>query len=483
MTKAPPAIKDLLQPGDSAPIELTFAPVSGVFASASLLQVTMLDYANPTGSEPFTIVREPPGLPGDQIPCNLAGYGSAAGVSSAVSMVDFGVTTAGCASQTATITVTSNGPGSLCDVTLDGCGEEFELLNLPEIPACDANGGGYPMPVGGELDLALRYVPAGVGEDTCSLAVTANDGQTTALKVALYGTGTDAFEQTDTLTQPVSPEVDVLFVVGSGAAMSEEQSLLGTHINVFLAHAESLGASYHLGVVSADRPGSSPTVGLLQSDGGAQPRFFTPETGTIGFVNTVTSLSPLTGGPAGLEAAHSAVTPPLTSGPNWEFYRSAARLEVVFVSDRPDTADASEYLEKFRYLKGTKYLARFRAHAIVGDPELGCTSDLGTADADGPYTALAEQTGGLVRSICTADWAPMLSELGAAILGPVTRVFLSRLPADPSALELAIDEVPCELGFDHDPPLNLVLLDPAGPCVPTGTQVLTVHYATACLNP
>ena len=72
-------------------------------------------------------------------------------------------------------------------------------------------------------------------------------------------------QQTDTLTQVVSPEVDVLWVVDNSCSMSQEQHDVANNAPSFMDFFLGSGLEYHIGTVSTDMPNDE---GRLQMSGG-----------------------------------------------------------------------------------------------------------------------------------------------------------------------------------------------------------------------
>ncbi len=56
------------------------------------------------------------------------------------------------------------------------------------------------------------------------------------------------------------------------------------------------------------------------------------------------------------------------------------------------------------------------------------------------FIDLAEVTGGVVASICDADWNPILETIGSGLHGPDGSEVTLREPADPQSLQAAIDD-------------------------------------------
>lgn len=141
----------------------------------------------------------------------------------------------------------------------------------------------------------------------------------------------------------------------------------------------------------------------------------------------------------GLEAPRMALSEPLVSGDNAGFLRDDANLSLLIVSDEQDSSPLSvpDYLNFFASLKGE---AAYRDHslmnisAVVGstppdfDGEPSCSSANGNATYGSRYVYAANQTEGLLNSICDEDFSPIVEQLGLTLSGLVAEFTLSRVP-------------------------------------------------------
>jgi len=129
----------------------------------------------------------------------------------------------------------------------------------------------------------------------------------------------------------------------------------------------------------------------------------------------------------GLEATRRALTDPLASGYNTDFYREDAYLMVVIVSDEDDGSyfdsecanggqniGYGEFVPWFTQLKGPGGLGLFHFAAIVGDSGGGCSSSWGDAEAGDGYLDVVNALGddATFHSICEQDWTDVMVDLG-----------------------------------------------------------------------
>jgi len=173
----------------------------------------------------------------------------------------------------------------------------------------------------------------------------------------------------------------------------------------------------------------------------------------------------------GLEAAHFALSPQMTSagGPNAGFLRADANLLVIIVSDEDDCSDGGAFgvdfdrldcyrraddlvpvqtwVERLRVIKGSR--DQLRIAAIVGpeDPEGLC----GEETLPGVrYIEAASLTGGASFSICEPDWSDFLEQLGVEAVS-LTETFPLSCGARPGSLEVTVDgEAVPDDKYDYD---------------------------------
>ena len=255
--------------------------------------------------------------------------------------------------------------------------------------------------------------------------------------------------QTDTFGQAANNIVDILWVIDDSNSMQAEQDLLADGFSAFAEAMEQSNTDFQLGVVSTsfdETGGGGVLLGdppfLTNADAAYQEAFV--ERAQIG-----------TGGSdkeKGLEAATFALGPTMVyGGPNDGFLRPDGQLLVVFVSDEDDMSPLSVdgYHQAFAATKGDKAYRDPRwlsASAVVGTKptstaiEESCVSDNGEAYYGQRYIALANQTGGLVESICEQDFGRIASDLGLTFSDLSDTFYLSDYPSL-DTLEVSLLEV------------------------------------------
>lgn len=193
------------------------------------------------------------------------------------------------------------------------------------------------------------------------------------------------------------------------------------------------------------------------------------------------------GNETGLAAAYQALSAPLINGWNQGFLRPDAYLAIIFLSDEPDfsTGTVDFYVNFFKAIKGFRNTNLFSASAIVGDAGNGCTGPGGSAGGGDRYISVAQQTGGIFESICTASWSNSLQNLGLNVFGYKSRFFLSNTPVA-GTVTVFVDGVRVEqqamsgqVRWAYDGSNNAVNFAPLA--IPEPGSDIVVRYVAECL--
>lgn len=271
-------------------------------------------------------------------------------------------------------------------------------------------------------------------------------------------------EKTDTLTQVVSPKVDVLWVIDNSGSMSEEQDKLAREFPSFMEYFLGSGLDYHIAVTTTDTTAAG-LNGRLRTVG--PWRYITPTT-----VNPVDVFSQMArvgvGGSfdeTGSCAAWRALaqpSPELTQA-NQGFLRDDAALHIIMVTDEADSSWTFEEspcsfnstAEFINFLNGFKADPDLPVSfsAIAGPVPWGCRADpsdpLSGAGAGTPYDQIVKNVGprddqgralGRFLSICEEDWAPLLDELGLIASALRREIFLTEVPVPGTITVLVTEE-------------------------------------------
>jgi hypothetical protein len=454
-------------PGSTHRVELTYSPTA---------------YATHTGQ--LAVTSDDPAQPTINVP--LSGTSAPSDVRVIPSELDFAVVPVTCGSPARSITLYNTGTRTVTvnRVYMDpGTTSEFEL--------CAQGAGSFAwctapfstpssVPAGGSVSFSLRYRPRDIGADN-GVVFIEHSAAPVPVAVPLRGSGDVSPTVTDRFTQVPTPEADIMFVVDNSCSMSEEQANLGRNLQSFLTYAQTAMVDYHIAVTTTDVDVS--TAGQFVRGGGAA--IITPQTANASQVfqrNTAIG----TGGSSdeqGLEAAYLALTDPNLSGANAGFLRQDAALAVIVVSDEEDFSNrqVSFYESFFRNLKGFQNQSQFSFSAIV-TPRGGCSN--GASDGL-RYIQIAQATGGVVESICTANWGNTLSNIGLNTFGLRSRFNLTAQPV-PSTIAVTVNAMPSPMvtpggvmQWRYDAPTNAVVFNTG--YVPTANSIIEITYTVACL--
>lgn len=401
------------------------------------------------------------------------------------SSVDFNVVPVTCRSPVRTVTIYNTGNSSvqITSVYLDPTTTpEFELMAFSTPRA---------LPAGGQAELTLRYRPADIGADTGLLFI-AHSASAFPVAVPLSGEGQISPTVTDTFSQLPAPQADVLFIVDNSCSMSEEQASLGSNLGVFLTYARQQNIDFHIAVTTTDIRANGQTGRFVSGARGAlngTPRILTPQTPNVDalfaqFVNQGTNGD---GIERGLEAAYLALSDPLINTHNAGFLRQDAALAIIFVSDEEDQSNrtVSFYENFYRNLKGFQNSSMFSASSIVGTQSPRCSGPGGNADYGPRYIQVAQNTGGVVESICSANWGQTLANIALNSFG-LRRQF--QLSSQPVAVTIAVrvngQAVPStspggQMNWSYDPATNTITFTQSA--TPQAGATISVTYSVACL--
>ncbi len=259
----------------------------------------------------------------------------------------------------------------------------------------------------------------------------------------------------DSFTQAPLPKVDVLWVIDNTPSMAEEQAALAASIGDFSDRLDQAGLAWQVGVIHTDT--TDETAGVLQGN----PWVITP-----GIEDPARALADAAavgtfGQPpeAGLSAATMALSEPLTSEENRGFRRADAALMVIIVSDGDDNSEdllgthPAEAFLAFLLNEGARTGQPARLSAIVGDTPDGCSGPSGTALPGSRYIRVANETGGIVGSICDADYTAITNDLADDSVSWPNAFELSTMPI-PGTVRVQVDGTRIDEGW------SLVLTPP-----------------------
>lgn len=338
--------------------------------------------------------------------------------------VDFGTVKTSCNSADRTVRLynTRTTPLTVTGLSFDPNLTSFVVVE-PSVP--------FSIAAGASGTVRLRYRPASATRSSTDLRVSYQENgiEQPAFTVPVTGLGTSNAHQTDSYSQSLQPQADVLLVVDDSGSMAEEQGLLASNAAAFLNIADVNQTDYHIGVVTTDMDDAT-KGGRFQGT----PRIVVPgANAATQLSNTIRALGTNgSGTEQGLAAMYAALNPPLIDDAlaNGGFLRPDARLAVVVVSDEDDQSPRSTafYSDFLTSLKGP-YGAPFVALSAIVGPPAGCTSANGDAVAGTRYIEVQQQTGGSLNSICDSNWGAIASALSQTLFSARNTFTLSRVPS------------------------------------------------------
>lgn len=277
----------------------------------------------------------------------------------------------------------------------------------------EAGWGALPITVapGSTIDLNIDYLPLDLHDDAGYLEIVSNDPATPIAYADQDGLGDIEAWITDTFTQDGTVDVDILFVIDNSGSMGSNQTNIKNNFDVFMNTFAAAGVSYQVALITTD---SSSFVGDIITNTTADPvTEFNDQIDSIGTRGSAYE--------KGLWFAYeSTTTGDASPGSPTGFFRSDARLVVVYVSDEPDwshqtygsggstTMASSDYSSSLLSLKSSSSLVI--AHAIAGDYPSGCSTNGGAQFGDGYYDVVTD-LGGTFMSICASDWSTTMDTL------------------------------------------------------------------------
>jgi hypothetical protein len=299
--------------------------------------------------------------------------------------------------------------------------------------------------------------------------------------------------------QPEPQDVDVLWVVDTSCSMLDEQEALATNGPNFFEFFVEADVPFHIGATSTnvDEEGTEGLDGHLSGE----PGFLTmdtPDLATAFLERTLLGIDDHHRFEKGLHAAWKALEV-LGNTDNAGFLRDHANLAVIVVSDEPDFSETDmgqaedwtawepfvEWLDEF---KGADSEQQTQLSAVVGigadgfeDPE-GCNLNPeaeywgeGALRGDG-YLEASRATGGSYQSICTENWATVLSRMALTSAGLSDTFELDEQPV-PSTIVVEVNSRR-ETRWTYKPSVNGIYFTELS-AIPLSGERITVKYRVA----
>ncbi|MEO0605442.1 MAG: vWA domain-containing protein, partial [Myxococcota bacterium] len=260
--------------------------------------------------------------------------------------------------------------------------------------------------------------------------------------------------------------VDLVLIIDNSCSMGDDQAALANNFSSFINTMAGVGANWRLGVATTDAADLGDFVG-------ANPPFNTPfiTNGPSAAAEFAAQVQLGTGGSPfeiGIDAAYFVTQNGADGGPNgpFNFYRSAAVLSVIIVSDEPPdvntaTIDANTAYNYWLNLKGgdtSKVVVN-----VIGVPGSEYDTLVGLAD------------NGQLFDIATTQWGTDLATI--AVRSLATQIFpISRVPV-PESIVVRANGVPFE-GWIFSQRSNAVTFDGANR--PPAGSFVTIEYVEDC---
>ncbi len=254
--------------------------------------------------------------------------------------------------------------------------------------------------------------------------------------------GSDEFQQAP------DNSVDILWVIDNSVSMQNEQESVAASAEDFILNLEEGNMDFHLGVITTDVDDINANAGILLGN----PPVLTSECRDDGVTTDCTydenfraRVIQGTNGSdqeRGLEAALTALEPPLSDTRNAGFLREEAALSIIIVSDENDCSDfgalgadssgedcytridelvsPNDLVTRFKALKDDP--SKVRLSGIVGPEVLSSCEQ--TYPGTRYYTAIG-LLGGVQADICSADYSSVMDALGLIAAGIQTTFQLS----------------------------------------------------------
>ena len=436
-----------LAPGDSVQMELTFEPVweATVMGTA--------DIANNDPSNPAASVA-------------LQGNGAAAGIEIDPDTYTFGQVGAGC-EVTTDIHVRSVGTVPLALHSYAYTVLPSTAMTMDPGDLDDYVGNGWELGPGEEITVTVSFLPDDVVVWDGLLSVDSDDPYNPTAEGLQDGEGLAGGFYTDAYLQQGNNWTDVLWVVDNSCSMGDEQGKLGDDFSYFHSIINAAGVEYRLATVTTDN---------YYFQGGTKVIDNNTPNGASVFESNCNLGTGGSGTERGMYEAWEALNLAVANTyPNDGFYREDAGLRIVFVSDEnDDSGNWSGYTANFQSLKlNPDHVILSAICGTDGFNAVSCSGAGGYADPGSGYVEGVNQTGGILGSICDADWSSALTNMGWMTIN-LADTFALTYQAIPNTIAVYVNGVAIVSGWSYDPLLNAVVFDPA--YVPDDGDTVDIDY-------
>jgi len=399
----------------------------------------------------------------------LDGSGDAPVITIDPDYYDFGIVDLGC-DDTITVSVGNIGNSNLILSDI----EYFSSLPVDfALQEYEDDLGTLPITIapGDNIALDVDYIPLDSLDDSAYIEITSNDPIMPVAYADQDGLGDYAGIITDNFTQDGEVSADILFVVDNSGSMSSNQTNLKNNFGDFIAVFTAAGVDYHIALITTD---DATFIGDVITSSDADPETeFNDQVDLIGYHGSAhekglwySYVSTDAGGDAAIGSATA-------------FFREAARLVIVYVSDEADYSHQtsggggstsmapSDYSAHLLSLKSSSDLVI--AHAVAGDSPSGCTGNGGATFGDGYYDVVSD-LGGTFMSICASDWSATMDTLARESMAELSYA-LSGQPVE-DTITVSVDSV-LSTDWTYDSSSNAVTFTVA----PSDGSTIDITYA------
>jgi hypothetical protein len=371
---------DVLEPDETATFTVTYDPETYETNSNSVYIVSN-DYDTPT------------------VPVTLLGDGSAPVISIEPDTFDFESVLVGC-EESLDVTVTNIGDVELIIDQIDyfvTYPTDFAIEDYEDVYGVLP----WILSPGDTVVLQVYYYPTDIDTDAGVIEIQSNDPQTPIAIADQVADGAYSSTYEETFEQDEIDAVDILFVVDNLCSMNDKQTQLSTNFVTFMNVLDLSGVDYHIGFITTD---SSDAVGSLitttTTDPVTEVATIIDSIGTHGSANE-----------KGLHYSYYALQSGYDFGPGSDFWRTDAKLIIIYISDEDDHSSGITPTSIKTYTVSAKGSEDYvTAHAVAGDYPGGCTTN-GGAEAGTEYYTVVSYLNGVFLSICEDDWGTPLETL------------------------------------------------------------------------
>ena len=393
---------------------------------------------------------------------NLAGFGDAPVINVSPETINYGEISIGCDVEER-ITIRNEGNLNLTvDSLLHLVNQPSEIYmefgSLPEPP--------WEIESDKELDFLVSYIPEDVGYDESQVTISSNDPINPEIVASQSGAAEYLQEYTDTWEQEAVPVIDLLWVIDNSGSMQIFQNSMSANSAAFINAFLTSNADYHIAVITTDDPSFSVIVdnSTLDPAGTLSTLFLVGNSGS--------------GMEKGIDMSYKSLSDPMYAGPGGNFFREAASLVVVYVSDEPD--QSGFWMSYVPFFESIKPEGLFIPYGVIGDTPGGCeyvyspTGYTRTVPRSAGYHELIAHFGGDWFSICAEDWGDQMEELSENVINR-SSFQLSKENLIEDTIRVYVNGQLLEDGWSYSSDTNTITFDSES--VPESGQTIEISYA------